>query len=115
MPPLFIGTSAFTAAGWGGTFNPEGTKPADFLRHYAQHFNSVEVDSTFYRTLSKTTVQGWANKTPAGFIFAAKISQVSTDEKVLVDCGGEFQQFMEAMDFLGEKLGPLLERPKYHP
>jgi len=58
MPPLYIGTSAFTAAGWEGTFYPEGTKPADFLRHYAQHFNSVEVDSTFYRTPSKTTVQG---------------------------------------------------------
>ncbi len=108
MPPLFIGTSAFTAAGWEGTFYPEGTKPADFLRHYAQHFNSVEVDSTFYRTPSKTSVQGWANKTPDGFVFAAKIPQVITHEKVLVDCDAEFKQFMEAMDILGEKLGPLL-------
>jgi len=49
MSSLYIGTSAFTAAGWEGTFYPEGTKPADYLRYYAQHFNSVEVDSTFYR------------------------------------------------------------------
>jgi hypothetical protein len=41
MNSICIGTSAFTAAGWEGTFYPEGTKPADFLRHYAQHFNSV--------------------------------------------------------------------------
>jgi uncharacterized protein YecE (DUF72 family) len=48
MPSLHIGTSAFTAAGWEGTFYPPGTKPAGFLRYYEQHFDSVEVDSTFY-------------------------------------------------------------------
>src|ERR1039457_5520058 len=69
MASLYIGTSAFTAAGWEGTFYPEGTKPADFLRHYAQHFNSVEIDSTFYRSPSASTVRGWASKTPDGFVF----------------------------------------------
>src|ERR1019366_4011667 len=108
MNSIFIGTSAFTAAGWEGTFYPEGTKPADFLCYYAQHFNSVEVDSTFYRMPTKTTVQGWASKTPDGFVFAAKIPQVITHEKVLVDCDAEFQQFIALMDILGEKLGPLL-------
>jgi uncharacterized protein YecE (DUF72 family) len=108
MSPLYIGTSAFTAAGWEGTFYPEGTKSADFLRYYAQHFNSVEVDSTFYRIPSASTVQGCASKTPEGFIFAAKIPQVITHEKVLVDCDTEFKQFVEVMDNLGEKLGPLL-------
>jgi uncharacterized protein YecE (DUF72 family) len=108
MASLNIGTSAFTAAGWEGTFYPAGTKPADFLSVYAQHFNSVEVDSTFYRTPSKATVQGWKNKTPDGFVFAAKVSQVITHEKVLVDCDAVFKEFMEVMDCLGEKLGPLL-------
>ena len=108
MPSIHIGTSAFTAAGWEGSFYPEGTKPADFLTYYAQHFNSVEVDSTFYRTPAPSTVHGWAHKTPDGFVFAAKIPQVITHEKVLVDCDTEFKQFMEAMDILGEKLGPLL-------
>ena len=89
MASLYIGTSAFTAAGWEGSFYPEGTKPADFLRRYAQHFNSVEVDSTFYRIPSEATVRGWASKTPDGFVFAAKIPQVITHEKVLVDCDDE--------------------------
>ena len=53
-------------------------------------------------------MQGWASKTPEGFVFAAKIPQVITHEKVLVDCDAEFKQFMEVMDILGEKLGPLL-------
>src|ERR1017187_6236569 len=108
MAPLYIGTSVFTAAGWEGSFYPEGTKSADFLRYYAQHFNGVEIDSTFYRIPSEATVQGWANKTPEGFVFAAKISQVITHEKVLVDCDPEFKQFLDVMEVLGEKLGPLL-------
>ena len=48
MPPLFIGTSAFTAAGWEGAFYPAGMKPAEFLSYYATKFDIVEVDSTFY-------------------------------------------------------------------
>jgi uncharacterized protein YecE (DUF72 family) len=108
MPSLYIGTSAFTAAGWEASFYPEGTKPADYLRYYATRFNSVEIDSTFYRAPAEATVRGWASKTPDGFVFAAKVPQVITHEKVLVDCDAEFKQFMEVMDCLGEKLGPLL-------
>ena len=108
MPSLYIGTSAFTAAGWEGSFYPEGTKPVDFLRHYATRFNSVEIDSTFYRSPSASTVRGWASKTPDGFVFAAKVPQLVTHEKMLVDCDAEFKEFVRTMDLLGDKLGPLL-------
>src|ERR1039458_2323526 len=105
---LHLGTSAFTAAGWEGSFYPPGMKPSDYLTYYATKFDTVEVDSTYYRTPSPATVQGWARKTPEKFIFAAKIPQVITHEKVLVDCDADFKQFMDVMDILGEKLGPLL-------
>src|SRR5712691_2902860 len=111
MPPesfLRLGTSAFTADGWAGTFYPKSLKPADYLTYYAQHFDCVEVDSTFYRAPSVTTVQGWYAKTPPGFLFAAKVPQSITHEKVLVDCGDEMSNFLKTMDALGEKLGPLL-------
>ncbi len=108
MASIYIGTSAFTAAGWEGTFYPLGTKPADFLNYYATKFNSVEVDSTFYRAPSKSTVQGWEKKSPKGFVFAAKVPQSVTHEKVLVDCDAEFKQFVETMELLGVKLGPFL-------
>jgi uncharacterized protein YecE (DUF72 family) len=103
-----IGTSAFTAAGWPGTFYPVGLKPAEYLSYYATKFDTVEVDSTFYRTPSMATVQVWRDKTPTGFVFAAKVPQVITHEKVLADCGEEFNQFVLTMDLLGDKLGPLL-------
>src|SRR5712692_10984294 len=108
MPSLYIGTSAFTAVGWEGSFYPKGAKPAEFLSYYARHFNSVEIDSTFYRCPSASTVRGWASKTPDGFVFAAKVPQVITHEKVLVDCDAEFEEFIDRMKLLGAKLGPLV-------
>src|ERR1700689_2767323 len=104
---IHLGTSAFTAAGWEGSFYPAGMKPADFLTYYATKFHSVEVDSTFYRTPSASTVTGWARKTPDDFIFAVKVPQQITHEKVLADCGTELKHFVETMELLGDKLGPM--------
>jgi uncharacterized protein YecE (DUF72 family) len=103
-----LGTSAFTAAGWPGSFYPVRLKPAGYLSFYATQFDTVEIDSTFYRTPSASTVRGWHAKTPPGFIFAAKVPQVITHEKVLRNCQPELNQFLSTMDLLGEKLGPLL-------
>jgi uncharacterized protein YecE (DUF72 family) len=108
MTELRIGTSAFTADGWEGSFYPKGMKPADFLSYYATKFDTVELDNTFYRTPALSTVQGWNAKTPPGFIFAAKIPQVITHEKILVDCQDDLSHFLKTMDALGDKLGPLL-------
>lgn len=105
---LRIGTSAFTAAGWDGSFYPAWTKPADYLTYYATKFDTVEVDSTFYRTPPPATVNGWERKTPEDFIFAVKVPQVITHEKMLVDCEAELELFVSTMHFLGKKLGPML-------
>ena len=107
-PGVFLGTSAFTAAGWETSFYPKGMKPADYLSFYATKFDTVELDNTFYRTPSISTVQGWSAKTPPGFIFAAKIPQVITHEKILQDCQDDLKHFLKTMDSLGDKLGPLL-------
>ena len=68
MADLRIGSSAFTAAGWPRAFYPEGLPERDFLTYYATKFDTVEVDSTFYRTPSKSTVQGWDGKSPVGLL-----------------------------------------------
>jgi uncharacterized protein YecE (DUF72 family) len=105
---LRIGTSSFSAQGWVGPFYPEGMQSQDFLSYYATRFDTVEIDSTFYGTPSISKVKGWNAKTPPGFVFAAKVPRVITHEKVLVDCDAEFKQFVDVMDNLGDKLGPLL-------
>ena len=112
-PQVRFGTSAFTAAGWPGTFYPQGMKPADYLSFYAQHFDTVEVDSTYYATPSVQTVQGWNAKTPPAFLFAAKVPQVVTHEKILAGCDDEFKEFVERMQMLGQKLGVLLLQLPY--
>lgn len=108
MAELHIGTSAFTAAGWETAFYPAGMKPADYLTHYAAQFNTVEVDSTFYRTPSLSTVKGWYAKTPSNFVFALKVPQTITHEKVLVDCESDLKHFLDTVSALDEKLGPIL-------
>jgi uncharacterized protein YecE (DUF72 family) len=108
MTDFRIGTSAFTAAGWETAFYPAGMKPADHLSYYATKFITVEVDSTFYRTPSVATVNGWERKTPRGFLPATKIPQIITHESVLQDCDEDLNHFLETMDLMGDKLGPLL-------
>jgi uncharacterized protein YecE (DUF72 family) len=105
---IHLGTSAFTAAGWKGSFYPQRLKPAEYLTHYAQHFGTVEIDSTFYGAPKASAVRDWYAKTPRDFLFAAKVPREITHRKVLHDCDAECKQFLGAMELLGEKLGPLL-------
>ena len=114
LPNIFLGTSSFTASGWEGSLSPQGMRPKDFLRHYASQFQTVEIDSTFYGTPAASTVTNWNKRTPQDFIFAVKVPQVITHDKVLVDCETEFDEFIERMHLLGDKLGPmLLQFPKF--
>jgi uncharacterized protein YecE (DUF72 family) len=92
MADLRVGTSAFTAAGWPGSFYLDGMKPAEYLTHYATRFSTVEIDSTFYRCPSPSTVSGWASKTPQGFLIASKVLQTITHEKALKDCEFDVEQ-----------------------
>jgi uncharacterized protein YecE (DUF72 family) len=108
VPGLRIGTSAFTAAGWEGSFYPSRLQPRDYLGYYATKFNTVEIDSTFYRSPSLSTVRSWCGRTPPDFIFAAKFPRVVTHEKVLLNCDKESEEFVGTMSLLGDKLGPLL-------
>jgi|HubBroStandDraft_6_1064221.scaffolds.fasta_scaffold16606_6 uncharacterized protein YecE (DUF72 family) len=103
-----LGTSSFTADGWSGSFYPKGMKSAEYLTYYSRRFDTVEVDSTFYRCPTTEAVRNWALKTPPGFVFSLKIPRTITHEKVLVECDREFEEFLGAADVLGEKLGPMV-------
>ena len=99
---LYLGTSSWTGAGWETAFYPPRTKQADFLPFYASRLNSVEIDSTFYRIPSAKTVQQWRERTPEGFVFTAKLPQVITHEKVLVDAQSDLKAFLDVMDITGQ-------------
>jgi uncharacterized protein YecE (DUF72 family) len=105
---LRLGTSSWSTPSWTGVFYPAGTTPADFLARYAERYNTVEIDNTFYRIPTPAMVKKWGAATPEGFVFAAKVPQIITHEKALAGCQEEILQFLGAMEGLGNKLGPLL-------
>ncbi|HEV3261131.1 MAG TPA: DUF72 domain-containing protein [Gemmataceae bacterium] len=104
MFPVRIGTCGWSYKEWAGTFYPAGTAAGEFLSCYAERFAVVEVDSTFYRSPSIKMVQGWRDRTPAGFGFSLKVPQVITHEKVLLDCREEVEGFVAAARLLEDKL-----------
>jgi uncharacterized protein YecE (DUF72 family) len=108
MNKLHIGTMGWSYDFWVGKLYPEGTAPKDFLSEYSKHFNTVEIDSTFYRIPSKETVMKWKEQTPADFSFSAKFPRIITHVKMLQECEDEVKVFIERISQLQNKLGPLL-------
>jgi uncharacterized protein YecE (DUF72 family) len=108
LAEIRLGTSSFTAPGWNGPFYPRELKSADRLAFYAEHFDTVEIDSTFYACPSPQTVNGWHSKTPGEFIFSVKVPQTITHEKLLVGCDTDLKQFVDILGGLGDKLGPMI-------
>jgi uncharacterized protein YecE (DUF72 family) len=103
-----IGTQGWNYDAWVGPFYPEGTKAVDFLSVYSRAFATVEVDSTFYATPPAKTIRGWAQRTPANFVFSLKLPQEITHERRFRDVGDQSKEFFDRARELGDKLGPIL-------
>jgi len=105
----YVGTSGWSYPHWAkGRFYPSGMKPGDWLRFYADHFSTVEVNMTFYRLPAATLVKRWSDATPDYFVFTIKLWRRITHERRLVDCREELYRALEAGSALSPKRGPLL-------
>ena len=93
---------------WKGTFYPADLDSNKFLTFYSKEFDTVEVDSTFYRIPREETATDWKEQTPKNFIFSLKFPRIITHIKMLRDCQRETQVFLDRVKLLQEKLGPLL-------
>jgi uncharacterized protein YecE (DUF72 family) len=93
---------------WVGKLYPEGTKPTEYLTEYAKRMNSVEIDATFYRIPSVSTVEAWRDSVPEGFRFTAKFPQTVTHVPNLAYDAEKLEVFLRHIDVFGTKLGPLL-------
>ncbi len=91
-----------------GAFYPKETQPQDYLRLYSRVFDSVEIDSTFYRAPSAAMVQNWYSSTPAGFTFAPKIPKRITHDQHLDNTESYMRYFIGTLGQLKEKLGPFV-------
>lgn len=101
---------------WVGPFYPPKTPAKDYLERYAERFDTVELDTTFYHIPRVSAVAGWAKRTPPNFRFTAKLPREITHDRRLYDAEVPLHAFLETMAPLGEKLGPVLLQfpPDFH-
>ncbi|MBD3393954.1 MAG: DUF72 domain-containing protein [Chitinivibrionales bacterium] len=103
-----IGTSGWHYTHWRGPFYSAGMNSRDMLAFYARHFDTVEINNSFYRLPEESTLKNWAATVPAGFTFAVKASRYITHIKKLKDPQEPLKTFFGRIEVLGEKLGPVL-------
>jgi uncharacterized protein YecE (DUF72 family) len=110
MKPVRIGCSGWNYDDWRGRLYPERLPRRRWLEHYAQRFDTVEVNSTFYRLARRDAVESWVADTPRDFTFAVKASRYLTHIKRLTDLDRGFKRFYEPLEPLIEagRLGPVL-------
>ncbi len=104
----FIGTSGWYYQHWYGPFYPKGLSKDKLFPYFAQSFNTVELNNTFYHLPKETTVKGWYKKAPKDFVFAVKASRFITHIKRLANLGDSPKVFLKRAHLLKEKLGPIL-------
>jgi uncharacterized protein YecE (DUF72 family) len=108
MTGVHIGTSGWHYKHWRGPFYPEKFSAARMLEFYTRHFDTVELNNTFYRLPVESGVDQWRESTPKGFCFAVKGSRFLTHMKKLKDPANGIERFFERVDQLGPKLGPVV-------
>jgi uncharacterized protein YecE (DUF72 family) len=108
MGDIRVGCSGWSYKDWVGPFYPEGTASKDMFSRYMEHFDTVEINSTFYRIPNEYMVKSWAKRSGDDFRFSAKIYQGVTHEKEMRSVRPVYEQYMAAMLPLKSKVGSIL-------
>jgi uncharacterized protein YecE (DUF72 family) len=108
MANLKIGTSGWSYRHWKELFYPAELSSKNWLKFYSRHFDTIEINSSFYRLPKRETFENWAKITPDKFLFSVKASRFITHIKRLKNCEEPLKNFFTRVLELGEKLGPIL-------
>lgn len=103
-----IGTSGWHYQHWRGPFYPVDLRSSGMLEFYLNHFNTVEINNSFYHLPLDSTFHNWRRLAKPGFCFAVKGSRYLTHMKKLKDSQSGLQRFLARVELLEEKLGPIL-------
>ncbi len=116
-PDCRIGTSGYHYDHWKKVFYPEHLKKKEWFDYYGTHFNTVEINNTFYRLPEKTTIESWRRRAPEGFLYALKFSRYGSHFKKLKDPKDSIAEFSKRIKPLGPATGPILVQlpPRWHP
>ena len=112
-----IGTSGWEYAHWRGDFYPSDLPKGRWFEHYARHFDTVELNTSFYRLPRAEAFDGWRGKSPEGFAFAVKASRYLTHIKRLAEPMEPLERFWSRARRLGDRFGPVLYQlpPRWAP
>jgi uncharacterized protein YecE (DUF72 family) len=111
---VWVGTSGYNYPEWRGSFYPEKFSTAKMLPYYAERFQTVEINYTFYRTPNKKILDAWNRETPDRFKLTLKAPKRITHDARLRDCADRVRYFLDTAATLGPKLGALLfQLPPY--
>ncbi len=105
---LRIGTSGYQYRHWRGLFYPREVVTSRWLEYYAERFDTVELNATFYGLPEARTFERWASLAPDGFVFAVKASRYLSHVLRLREPREPVERLMERADRLGDHLGPIL-------
>jgi len=105
---FFVGTSGYSYPKWKGSFYPQKLPQKQMLRYYAERFHAVELNNTFRRMPSESSMQSWTSQVPSGFRFAIKAPQAITHFKRLKDAEEPTKQLFGVAGALKKQLGPIL-------
>lgn len=103
---VHVGGTEWGRGSWVGKVYPRGTKPANYLTHYARQFNTVELNTLFYGLQPPAVMQRWASMVGEGFRFCPKFLETISHKLQLVNAGKETGLFLESLRHFGSKLGP---------
>jgi uncharacterized protein YecE (DUF72 family) len=103
-----IGCSGWQYQHWRGNFYPDGLPQSRWFAHYAETFDTVEINNSFYRLPSAETFSKWRGQAPPGFVYSAKASRFLTHLKKLKDPADPLVRFFENAKALGPALGAVL-------
>ena len=108
MGKVWVGTSGYSYQHWKEIFYPKGLAQSKWLEFYAQHFECVEINATFYRHFERHVFERWHDVTPVSFRFAIKGPKTITRDKRLEGAEEDLARFLGSAAGLGEKLGVIL-------
>jgi uncharacterized protein YecE (DUF72 family) len=110
VKPVHVGCSGWNYGDWREVLYPKGCPQRRWLARYAEVFDTVEVNNTFYRLPTREAVQGWVEQSPPGFVFAVKSSRYLTHIKRLTDMDRGVARLLERLEPLTDspKMGPML-------
>ena len=105
---LHVGTSGWIYRHWRGLFYPDRLPQREWLEFYVRHFDTVEVNFSFYRLPSRATFESWRDRVATGFVYAVKGSRFITHLKRLRDPEQHLALFFDRLQGLGDRTGPVL-------